>query len=61
MHVWSLTSGMNAMSAHVVLSSGASSDEVMRTVQALVTRDFKISHTTIQVEAAGHQEREVHL
>ena len=61
LHVWSLTSGLNAMSAHVVRSSGASHDDVLRTVQALVTSDFSISHTTIQVEAAGHREREAHL
>lgn len=61
LHVWSLTSGLNAMSAHAVLAPGAAYDEVRRAVQARVTSDFKISHATIQVEPAGHAENESHL
>lgn len=61
LHVWSLTSGLNAMSAHAVLAAGAAYDDVLRAVQARITRDFNISHTTIQIEPAGHAEREAHL
>jgi len=61
LHVWSLTSGVNAVSAHAVLAAGAAYDAVLRAVQARVTTDFNISHATIQVEPAGHQEREAHL
>jgi len=60
-HVWSLTSGMNAMSAHAVLAAGAAYDEVLRAVQARVLADFKVSHATIQVEPSGHAETEMHL
>lgn len=61
LHVWSLTSGVNAVSAHAVLAAGAAHDDVLRAVQARVTTDFNISHATIQVEPAGHEEREAHL
>ena len=61
LHVWSLTSGLNAMSAHTVLAPGAKYDEVLRAVQARVTTEFNISHATIQVEPSGHEEREAHL
>lgn len=61
LHVWSLTSGLNAMSAHAVLAPGAAYDEVLRAVQARITTEFKISHATIQVEPLGHEEREAHL
>ena len=61
LHVWSLTSGINAMSAHAVLSAGASHDDVLRKAQTLVTSTFNITHTTIQVESAGHAEGEAHL
>lgn len=61
LHVWSLTSGLNAMSAHAVLAAGASYEEVLRAVQVRVTTDFDISHTTIQIEPDGHAEREAHL
>lgn len=61
LHVWSLTSGVNALSAHAVLAAGAAYDDVLRAVQARVTSDFKIGHATIQVEPPGHAERETHL
>ena len=61
LHVWSLTSGMNAMSAHAVLATGASCADVLRAVQTRVTTDFNIGHATIQVEPLGHEEEERHL
>ena len=61
LHVWTLTSGLNAMSAHAVLAPGAAYDDVLRAAQARVTSGFKISHATIQVEPAGHAEAERHL
>lgn len=61
LHVWSLTSGLNAMSAHAVLSAGASHDDVLRAVQTMVTSTFNIRHATIQIEPAGHEEVEFHL
>lgn len=60
-HVWTLTSGQNAMSAHAVLAAGAAYDDVLRNVQARVTGSFNIGHATIQVEPMGHEEREAHL
>ena len=61
LHVWTLTSGMNALSAHVVLTAGVSYDEVLRAVQARVTNGLNIHHATIQVEPLGHAENEAHL
>ena len=61
MHVWSLTSGVNAMSVHVVRADGASHDYVLAGVHARVTSDFKIAHATVQVESEGCEAREMHL
>lgn len=61
LHVWSLTSGMNALSAHVVLTAGVGYDEVLRAVQTRVTNGLNIHHATIQVEPSGHAESEAHL
>jgi cobalt-zinc-cadmium efflux system protein len=61
LHVWSLTSGMNAMSVHAVLKNDNEHDEVMQRVHALCTRQFKISHVTVQTECAGFAEHETHL
>lgn len=61
LHVWTLSSGVNAMSVHVVLNDGFHYDEVRVEVQKKVTSGFKIAHLTIQVEAIGCAESETHL
>jgi cobalt-zinc-cadmium efflux system protein len=53
LHLWSLTSGVLALSAHVVVAPDAlprSSDLIARMNDRLL-RDFRIRHTTIQVES----------
>ena len=61
LHVWSLTSGVNALSVHAVLSDGAKHDDVLKAVRECVTHDFKIAHATVQVESKGCAEQETHL
>ena len=61
LHVWSLTSGVNAMSAHVVLAEGAAYHEVLAAVRAHVVEHFRIHHATIQIEPKGCGALEVHL
>ncbi|AMM50735.1 cation diffusion facilitator family transporter [Nibribacter koreensis] len=61
LHVWSLTSGVNAMSAHVVLQETAAANEVLKSIDDQVKKSFKISHTTIQLETPDYQEQETHL
>ncbi|MBI1762415.1 MAG: cation transporter [Acidobacteria bacterium] len=61
LHVWSLTSGVNALSVHTVLADGAKHDEVLAAVRECVTHDFKIAHATVQVESKGCAEHETHL
>ena len=50
LHVWSLTSGTNALSAHVVMAPGAIHTDVLRAVHAAVTTSHPIAHATLQVE-----------
>ena len=61
LHVWCLTSGVNAMSVHAVLADHALHDEVLAAVQKRVTLDFKIAHATVQVECEGCAAYETHL
>ena len=50
LHIWSITSGMNALSAHVVVMDMESSKRVLQDVNTLLEKRFKISHATIQIE-----------
>ena len=61
LHVWSLTSGVNAMSTHVVMANGAASDKLLERIRKLVTSDFPIAHVTIQIEVSPCGDSEVHF
>ncbi|MBN2357837.1 MAG: cation transporter [Deltaproteobacteria bacterium] len=57
LHVWSLTTGDNALSAHVVAAGGldAAGREQLRGRLAQLLRDqFGLGHVTLQVEAECH-------
>ena len=50
LHVWTLTSGREAMSAHVVVEAGAPSDKILEELHVILHTRFGIDHTTIQIE-----------
>jgi len=49
LHVWAVTSGFPALSAHLVVRRGADRDLVRARVEALLQERFEIRHTTLQV------------
>jgi cobalt-zinc-cadmium efflux system protein len=53
LHVWSITSGFDAMSGHV-RSNGRPSEDVLHELCAMLRDQFGIEHVTLQVEAANH-------
>lgn len=61
LHVWTLTSGMNALSVHVVVPNGLPSDTILRRVHDCARKQFRIAHVTVQVEPTGYEEQETHL
>ncbi len=50
LHVWTLTSGRDAMSAHVVVDDVGESERLLSTLHAVLHARFGIDHTTIQLE-----------
>ena len=61
LHIWSLTSGMNALSAHVVIVDGGDHVTIRTAVRDCLTSEFKVHHVTLQTERAGETESETHL
>lgn len=64
LHLWTITSGLEALSAHVVLADGAGSQAAPRILEAVAARlktEFSIDHTTIQVEQVSLKEKETWL
>jgi cobalt-zinc-cadmium efflux system protein len=52
LHVWEITSGFPALSAHVLVEPGGDCHGTRRTLELLLAEEFRISHTTLQVEHA---------
>ena len=50
LHVWTLTSGTEAMSAHVLVDDPTDGQHVLGDLQQLLRDRFGIEHTTIQLE-----------
>ena len=63
LHVWEVTSGFPALSAHVVVRSGADCHELRRTLQRELTERYGLRHTTLQVdhEAAPQQPLQIEI
>lgn len=58
LHVWTLTSGMDAASGHVTLQADGDPQEVLERVSEVLAEDFGIVHSTIQCEATGYTDRD---
>ena len=52
LHVWEVTSGFPALSAHVMVPAGADCHAARRELQDLLRERFEIEHTTLQVDHA---------
>lgn len=61
LHVWALTSGMNALSLHAVVDESVDRDDLLTRMQQHCLDEFKISHTTLQIESVAISEHETHL
>ena len=63
LHAWTITSGMNVVSAHVVLEVGAPATTALESLSACLADDFDIEHSTFQIESEDrrHTETAAHL
>lgn len=57
LHVWTVTSGMDLASGHVVVAVGADSHAVLDAVTTLSADEYAIAHSTIQCEPPEHTDR----
>ena len=57
LHVWSIASGMVALSAHVTVKSDRPASVTLGAIREELQRRFGIDHVTIQVQPEGMSER----
>jgi cobalt-zinc-cadmium efflux system protein len=50
LHIWTVTSGFPALSAHVLVKPGADCHAIRRGLERMLVERFGLDHTTLQVE-----------
>ncbi len=50
LHIWTITSGMHALSAHVIIYDISKSQAILQDINSILEKKFKITHATIQLE-----------
>ncbi len=54
LHAWTITSGMNVVSAHVVLAEDGKPGDVLDHLGTCLADDFDVNHSTFQLETPEH-------
>jgi len=60
LHVWTITSGLDAMSCHLVIADMARARETLVAANDAMKSGFNLTHTTIQVEDQALRDAEGH-
>ena len=55
LHAWTITSGLNVVSAHVVLAEGADPGVALEALCSCLADDFDIEHSTFQLETGDRR------
>ncbi|MCI3925089.1 cation diffusion facilitator family transporter [Paenibacillus sp. TRM 82003] len=55
LHIWTITSGLDSLSCHLLIKDGGDSQEILQKAVRTVETRFRITHATIQVETSALQ------
>jgi cobalt-zinc-cadmium efflux system protein len=50
LHIWTITSGRRAVTAHMSINDASESYRILREVREMLAERFALTHSTIQVE-----------
>lgn len=58
LHVWCITSGMNALSCHAMITDVPTSESaaILHNLEVMLAEKYAIGHATVQFECHAHQE-----
>ena len=51
LHIWTISSGIHALSAHVVIIDNKKSSDILQEINSILEKGYDITHATIQVES----------
>lgn len=58
LHIWTITSGIDSLSCHLLIEEDKDSQKILQEAITKIESNFKILHTTIQVEKSNLQHAE---
>ena len=61
LHVWSIISGLNCLSAHVVAAEGQPHAALLKAIRDALHEKFGLAYLTIQIEPEGFEEDARHI
>ncbi|HEX8000144.1 MAG TPA: cation diffusion facilitator family transporter [Pyrinomonadaceae bacterium] len=61
LHVWTITSGREALSAHVIHMEAISQPELLKELRAKLYEKFGVDHLTIQMETPDYEDETFHF
>jgi len=61
LHVWTITSGREALSAHVIHAYSISQSTLLKELRAKLLDRFGVDHLTIQMETADFEDEAIHF
>lgn len=53
LHIWTITSGLDSLSCHLVIQDHRDEQDVLQQAIRKIEEQFKIRHTTLQIEKSG--------
>jgi cobalt-zinc-cadmium efflux system protein len=61
LHVWTITSGREALSAHVIHAYSISQSDLLKELRVKLLDRFGVNHLTIQMETADFEDEAIHF
>jgi len=61
LHVWTITSGLEALSAHVRFDEKVAQNELLKSLRVKLHNEFSIDHLTIQMETPDLEDDDLHF
>ena len=61
LHIWTITSGLDSLSCHLLVDQDTDQQEILKTAIDVIEQHFAIQHTTIQIETTDFQHQAGHI
>jgi cobalt-zinc-cadmium efflux system protein len=61
LHVWTISSGMEALSAHISHNDSVAHSQLLKKVRARLHDAYGIDHLTIQMESTSHESEAIYI